>query len=174
MNRLIQSVLAALILTFSFAAQAKSYQKTPSVCSREPVACAIYKEARGESLKGQYAVAFVVYNRLNDERFPKTTKGVVYQKNQFSWTKKPVVIRDKEAFAQAQRIAKEVAILMDDPVAYRKKDPTNGAVYFNSKHVRTKHYKKNSRNVVKLGNHVFFGKVVLAPKDRSNVSKFPA
>lgn len=163
MNSLIQTVLAALIITFtlSFAAQAKTYQKTPSVCSREPVACAIYKEARGESLKGQYAVAFVVYNRLNDKRFPKTTKGVVYQKNQFSWTKKRTIISDKEAFAQARRIAQEVAMLQNDPVSYRKKDPTKGAVYFNSKHVRTKHYKKNSRNVVKLGNHVFYGTVAM-------------
>lgn len=176
MNRLIQSVLAALILTstFSFAAQAKSYQKTPSVCSREPVACNIYFEARGEPLKGQYAVAYVTHNRLRDARFPKTLKGVVFQESQFSWTKRRMSITDQEAFQQARRIAAEVARKADDPIAYRQADPTKGSVYFNAKHVKTKHYKRNAKNVARIGNHVFFGKVVLAPKDRSNVSKFPA
>jgi len=40
---------------------------------------AIYHEARGESVAGQWAVANVVINRANSHRFPATLCGVVYQ-----------------------------------------------------------------------------------------------
>ena len=40
---------------------------------------AIYHEARGESLTGQWAVANVIINRANSHRFPTTLCGVVYQ-----------------------------------------------------------------------------------------------
>ena len=50
------------------------------------VALAVYFEARGESLEGQRAVASVVWNRRNDERWPNHTCEVVAQKGQFeSW-----------------------------------------------------------------------------------------
>ena len=47
------------------------------------VALAVYFEARGESLEGQRAVASVVWNRRNDERWPNHTCEVVAQKGQF-------------------------------------------------------------------------------------------
>lgn len=40
---------------------------------------AIYHEARGESLKGQFAVAEVILNRVDSPAFPSTICGVVYQ-----------------------------------------------------------------------------------------------
>ena len=40
---------------------------------------AIYFEARGESHRGQQAVATVIMNRVNNPRFPSTVCGVVYQ-----------------------------------------------------------------------------------------------
>jgi spore germination cell wall hydrolase CwlJ-like protein len=40
---------------------------------------AVYFEARGESAKGQQAVATVIMNRVRNPRFPKTVCGVVYQ-----------------------------------------------------------------------------------------------
>ena len=46
----------------------------------------IYHEARGESLKGQYAVAHVVMNRVHHEQFPNSVCEVVFQPKQFSWT----------------------------------------------------------------------------------------
>ena len=39
----------------------------------------IYHEARGESLKGQYAVAHVVMNRIHHEQFPNSVCEVVFQ-----------------------------------------------------------------------------------------------
>jgi spore germination cell wall hydrolase CwlJ-like protein len=54
----------------------------PSVFSKAEQKClanAIYFEARGESLKGQAAVAQVVLNRVRNPTYPNTICGVVYQ-----------------------------------------------------------------------------------------------
>lgn len=51
----------------------------------------VYFEARGESEKGMQAIAQVTYNRAKviDSDNPKSSIcEAVYQKNQFSWTKK--------------------------------------------------------------------------------------
>lgn len=48
---------------------------------------AVYREARGESYRGQLAVAQTVLNRVRSPQFPNTVCGVVFQKGQFSWTK---------------------------------------------------------------------------------------
>lgn len=54
------------------------------------LATAIYHEARGESIRGQFAVAEVVLNRKESAGFPQTVCGVVNQKGggscQFSFT----------------------------------------------------------------------------------------
>lgn len=50
--------------------------------SRQEQLCltqAIYHEARGESTKGQWAVANVIINRAMSKKFPSTLCGVVYQ-----------------------------------------------------------------------------------------------
>lgn len=43
------------------------------------LACAIYFEARGESLEGQYMVALSVLARVRDRRWPNTVEKVVRQ-----------------------------------------------------------------------------------------------
>lgn len=44
----------------------------------------VYAEARGETYKGQVAVAAVVLNRVASSSFPNTISGVVYQSGAFS------------------------------------------------------------------------------------------
>ncbi|MDD7971774.1 cell wall hydrolase [Roseinatronobacter alkalisoli] len=43
------------------------------------LATAIYHEARGETLRGQFAVAEVILNRAQSRKFPNSICGVVYQ-----------------------------------------------------------------------------------------------
>ena len=43
----------------------------------------LWQEARGESREGQQAVAEVILNRLVDEDFPDTIRGIVYAEGQF-------------------------------------------------------------------------------------------
>ena len=45
----------------------------------------IYHEARSEPDKGKFAVALTTLNRVRDSRYPSDIKGVVTQKDQFSW-----------------------------------------------------------------------------------------
>ena len=78
------------------------------------LATAIYFEARGESYRGQVAVAQVVLNRVKDYRYPDTICGVVFQNQsrrnscQFSFACDgiPETINDRTSWAQAEDIAK--------------------------------------------------------------------
>lgn len=125
-----------------------------SICRKEPLACNIYFESRGEKEKGQYAVAFVSMNRLQNGNYGKSMRSVVFAKNQFSWTNGPGPIRDPEAFERARKIAEAVKTWSKDPDVYRKKDFTKGALYFHRHDVRPGW---NKRVVTRIGNHVFYG-----------------
>ena len=65
---------------------------------------ALYHEARGESVKGQRAVAEVILNRVDHPAFPKSVCGVVNQPSQFSYKGKVGKMRDRAAFNRAQKI----------------------------------------------------------------------
>jgi spore germination cell wall hydrolase CwlJ-like protein len=52
------------------------------------IAQAIYHESRGEDIKGQLAVASVIYNRADANRWSNTECGVISWKNAFSFVKK--------------------------------------------------------------------------------------
>lgn len=109
----------------------------------------IYHEARGESYKGKLAVAQVVLNRAKHPDFPDSVCGVVYDKGQFSWTKKPSKIRDKEAWQESQRIAQG---LLDGSIEGIK---GFNAVYF---HAKWTTFKFKVKKVTTIGNHVFYTK----------------
>ncbi|GAB4359095.1 MAG: hypothetical protein Kow0026_20410 [Oricola sp.] len=90
-----------------------------SIFSAEEQTClatAIYFEARGESRKGQAAVAQVILNRVRNPAFPNTACGVVYQnasqrnRCQFSFACDGVKdrIRARNAWNRARKIAMEV------------------------------------------------------------------
>lgn len=53
--------------------------KTFSAAEQRCLAAGIYFEARGESVKGQAAVAQVILNRVRNPTYPATVCGVVYQ-----------------------------------------------------------------------------------------------
>ena len=89
---------------------------TPVAVSDKELWClatAVYFEARGESYRGQVAVAQVVLNRVKDHRYPDTICGVVFQNQsrrnscQFSFACDgiPEVINDSKSWAQAEDIA---------------------------------------------------------------------
>lgn len=68
----------------------------------------IYHEGRGESARGQAAIAAVTMNRLRSSRYPNTVCEVVWQPKQFSWTRVAArhhIIDDAQAWARALNIA---------------------------------------------------------------------
>ena len=121
------------------------------------LATAIYFEARGESYRGQVAVAQVVLNRVKDHRYPDTICGVVFQNQnrrnscQFSFACDgiPEVINDRTSWAQAEDIASKF---------------TNGELYltevadathYHATYVRPA-WAPRMQKVTQIGLHVFY------------------
>lgn len=80
--------MIASLLLLSFSLAAPVVPSLPSISELKCLAANVYREARGEPISGQIAVAKVTLNRVADKRFPKTICKVVFQPNQFSWTNK--------------------------------------------------------------------------------------
>ena len=73
------------------------------------LAGAVYFESRGEPLHGQLAVAQVVINRAESNRFPSSYCGVVYQRAQFSFVRggsMPRIQTGSDAWQRAKAIAR--------------------------------------------------------------------
>lgn len=125
----------------------------PSICKKEPLACNVYFESRGEKEKGQYAVAFVSVNRLKNGSYGQSMRSVVFSKGQFSWTNSGGRINDPEAWAKAREIAQNVRHWSNDDTLYRKKDFTRGAKYFHKAGTRVQW---NKKVVARIGKHIFY------------------
>lgn len=128
--------------------------------SLDCLAKTIWFEARGESLKGQTAVGYVILNRTNDPRFPSTVCGVVHQSNptkgkkasrscQFHWycDGKPDVIKDQKAYSKILDVARSVLL---NNVA----NPIGKSLYFHASYVQQQ--KKHYAIRYKVGNHIFY------------------
>ena len=77
---------AALGVTLSGSGGAKAASSNTTYVSSDHrlLSKLVYAEARGESYKGQVAVAAVVLNRAASSSFPNTVSGVIYQSGAFS------------------------------------------------------------------------------------------
>ena len=107
----------------------------------------IYHEARGSIYKDKIAVAWVTKNRSTN--YNKSICSVVYEKNQFSWTKKshgfPKEIIEWE---ESKKLANQV-------LANNIGDITNGATYFVDLSIHY-HWMNKAKNKIIIGNHLFF------------------
>lgn len=106
----------------------------------------MYFEAKGESRRGQLAVAHVTINRTHSSAYPSKICDVVYQKNQFSWTNTKARIRDFTHYEQIRRLAYDV-------IQGKTKDPTRGALSFHNNQVNPRW---NKPPKVRIGNHIFY------------------
>lgn len=138
---------------------------TVDLKSLECLAMNVYHEARGESEKGQVAVALVTKNRVEDPRFPNTYCGVVKQGKitswrpatrinecQFSWycDGKPDSVNDMISWGESVRIAYEV--MYNDII-----DFTKGATHYHANYVRPYWRKDRQLTKVKIvGTHIFY------------------
>ena len=104
----------------------------------------VYAEARGESYKGQVAVAAVVLNRVSSASFPNTISGVIYQSGAFSCVSNGSINNTPNSAA--------IRAALD---ALNGWDPTGGCLYYynpkatNDKWIRTRTVK------TVIGNHSF-------------------
>lgn len=109
----------------------------------------VYYESKGEPYKGQLAVALVTLNRVDDPRFPDSICSVVYQKNQFSWTKTKnasSIRTNSEQWRTAKTAAMQA--IMDRQIIGEFK-----ATHFHNTSINPKWKLKK---VAKIHNHIFY------------------
>lgn len=115
---------------------------------------ALYFEARGESLRGQFAVAEVILNRVDSREYPSSVCGVVQQGGrngcQFSYVcdGNSDVMRDRQAADKAGRIAR--IMLNGAP-----RGLTAGATHFHTRAVNPRWAHQFPRTA-SIGAHLFY------------------
>ncbi|MCF3936091.1 cell wall hydrolase [Acuticoccus sp. M5D2P5] len=130
------------------------------LASAESVKClaqAVYFEARGESVRGQEAVAQVVINRVKNPAYPDDVCSVVFQNRKwynrcqftFACDRIPDVVRDPEAWEIAMTIATNYAekkIWIDD---------VGASTHYHTVNVSPK-WAPLMRRVKTIGDHIFY------------------
>lgn len=117
---------------------------------------ALYFEARGENVKGQFAVAEVILNRVKSQRFPSSVCGVIHQGTgkkyqcQFTYTCDGYaeVIAEPRAFARVGKVARYV---LDGKVPAL----TDGATHYHTTAVSPRWSKVYTRTA-QIGVHMFY------------------
>ena len=117
---------------------------------------AIYFEARGEAIEGQYAVGEVIINRVLSNQFPNSVCGVISEganrlnSCQFSYNcdGKLETINEKKIY---ERILKLSKILLEPSSRFL----TGGATFYHSKLVSPSWSKKFIKTK-EIGNHFFY------------------
>lgn len=104
----------------------------------------VYAEARGESYKGQVAVAAVVLNRVASSSFPNTISGVIYQSGAFSCVSNGSINNTPNDSA--------IRAALD---AMNGWDPTNGCLYYYNPNKTSDSWIRTRTVVTVIGNHYF-------------------
>lgn len=122
------------------------------VCLKE----AIYHEARGEDILGQFAVAEVILNRVDSPFYPDTICGVVHQNAhmmnacQFSYAcnGRSRAMSDRQARAIAAQIA-------DILLSGAPRELTEGATHFHAARVSPS-WARSFDQTARYGEHIFY------------------
>lgn len=125
----------------------QSVSRSSSSYSQEDLkwlAKAVYGEARGESYRGQVAVAAVILNRMKNNKFPNTIKGVIFEPLAFT------------AVADGQiNLSPNSTALKAAREAINGTDPSGGALYYWNPAKSTSKWIWSRPIIKKIGNHVF-------------------
>lgn len=144
--------------------------RLPKVAGDEQWRClteALYFEARGESVRGQFAVAEVILNRVDSPRFPDTICKVVYQGTgrkfecQFTYScdGNKETIREPEAWEEVGKVAK--LMIRGAPRAL-----TRGATHYHTKSVSPR-WSRVYPLTVTIGTHKFYRQPTRTASSRS-------
>lgn len=117
-------------------------------CSK--MAEALVYEARGESLIGAIAVGFVIVERTkNPTRWPKTVRGVIGQKDQFSYIRKRQKVKPKP-------VDWERAYVTSYQILHGEvSNPIGASDHYHTLNVRPK-WAKKMQYVATVGQHKFY------------------
>jgi spore germination cell wall hydrolase CwlJ-like protein len=117
---------------------------------------ALYFEARGETVKGQFAVAEVILNRVKSSRFPDTVCEVIRQgtgeryRCQFTYTcdGHKEIIDEPRAHARVSKVARAI---LDGKVPAL----TDGATHYHTTAVNPR-WSRTYTRTAKIGVHIFY------------------
>ena len=104
----------------------------------------VYAEARGESYKGQVAVAAVVLNRVASASFPNTISGVIYQSGAFTCVSNGSINNAPDDSA--------IRAALD---AMNGWDPTGGCLYYYNPNKTSDAWIRTRTVRTVIGNHSF-------------------
>lgn len=108
------------------------------------LARAVYGEARGEPYIGQVAVAAVILNRVESEKFPNTPSGVIFQPGAFT------AVADGQIWLTPNASAKKAT-----QDALNGWDPSTGAMYYFNPVTATSKWIWSRPQIKKIGKHIF-------------------
>lgn len=118
---------------------------------------ALYFEARGETVKGQFAVAEVIMNRVKSDRFPDSVCGVINQGTgkryqcQFTYTCDGLAekIHNPNAWDNVGKVARAI---LDGSAPM---DLTQGATHYHTTAVQPR-WSRSYTKTAAIGVHVFY------------------
>lgn len=141
MKRILLAILLTILCT---GFTAPEVPKIPNIQQFSCLVRNVYMEARGQPMAGKIAVARVTINRTEIPKYPSTICGVVYQNNQFSWTKniKSVTISKQEWLDSIEASV----------TAYNSEVPF-AATHYHSIHVNPRW---GFKKLIQIGQHIFY------------------
>lgn len=132
----------------------------PTVFSKGEQQCltaGVYFEARGESVKGQAAVAQVILNRVRNPAYPATVCGVVYQNDkwrnacQFSFACDG--IKDRVANKEHWSIAEDIAMAVTAGKIWLPE--VGSSTHYHATYVHPS-WARTMEKMKKIGRHIFY------------------
>ncbi|HET7578309.1 MAG TPA: spore cortex-lytic enzyme [Bacillales bacterium] len=104
----------------------------------------VYAESRGEPFKGQVAVAAVVLNRIDSQKFPDSVAGVIYQPHAFTCVQFGTFYDqpDKEAYRAVYE-------------AIQGWDPSHHSLYYFNPVKATSDWIWSRTETLQIGHHIF-------------------
>lgn len=108
------------------------------------LARAVYSEARGEPFQGQVAIAAVILNRVEHEKFPDSISGVIFQPAAFTAVQDGQfwLTPDSTAYAAVEK-------------ALAGNDPSGGAVFYYNPTTSSNWWIRSRQIITAIGKHVF-------------------
>lgn len=108
------------------------------------MANAVHGESRGEPYIGQVAVASVILNRIESEKFPNNVSGVIFQPGAFT------AVADGQIWLSPDEESKKAVL-----DAIRGWDPTGNTLYYFNPTTATSGWIWSRPQVKKIGKHIF-------------------
>ncbi|MFC7442898.1 spore cortex-lytic enzyme [Laceyella putida] len=108
------------------------------------LAQAVHAEGRGEPYVGQVAIASVILNRIESEKFPDTISGIIFQPLAFE------AVADGQIWMEPDETAKKA--VMD---AVNGWDPSGGALYYFNPARATSKWIWSRPQIKRIGKHIF-------------------